>query len=74
LPRATRAGDLLVLLDTGAYQDAGASNFNALGRPATVLVNGEEAEVVRAAETPEDVFRRDRVPERLRGALRSKAQ
>jgi diaminopimelate decarboxylase len=59
-------GDLLAMLDTGAYQEVSASNFNALPRPATVLVTGAEAEVVRRAETEEDVFRRDVVPERLR--------
>jgi catechol 2,3-dioxygenase-like lactoylglutathione lyase family enzyme len=61
------AGDLVAFLDTGAYQDANASNFNALPRPATVLVNGAEAEVIKRAETTADVFARDRVPARLRG-------
>ena len=58
-------GDVLAFLDTGAYQDAGASNFNALARPATVLVHGSEAEVVKRAETIDDVFARDLVPRRL---------
>jgi diaminopimelate decarboxylase len=58
-------GDVLAFLDTGAYQDAGASNFNALPRPATVLVHGSEAEVVKRAETIDDVFARDVVPRRL---------
>ncbi len=34
-------GDVLAFLDTGAYQDASASNFNALPRPGTALVSGE---------------------------------
>ena len=59
-------GDTLAFLDTGAYEDACAANFNALPRPAIVLVSGTEAEVVRRAETIEDVFARDVVPERLR--------
>ncbi len=59
------AGDILAILDTGAYQEVSASNFNALPRPATVLVNGDKAEIVKRAETVEDVFRRDKVPERL---------
>jgi hypothetical protein len=49
----------------GAYQDAASSNFNALPRPATVLVHGDRREVVKRAETVDDVFRRDIVPERL---------
>jgi diaminopimelate decarboxylase len=61
-------GDVLAFLDTGAYQDAVSSNFNALPRPATVLVHGREAEVVKRAETIDDVFSRHVVPERLRGS------
>ena len=60
-------GDVLAFLDTGAYQDASAANFNALPRPATVLVHGSEAEIVKRAETADDVFARDVVPVRLGG-------
>jgi diaminopimelate decarboxylase len=49
----------VAFLDTGAYQEACASNFNALPRPATVLVRDAVATVVRRAETIEDIFRRD---------------
>ena len=63
---AVELGDTLAFLDTGAYEDGCAANFNALPRPAIVLVSGREAEVVRRAETIEDVFARDLVPERLR--------
>ncbi len=31
-----------------------------------MLVSGAEAEIVKAAETSEDVYARDRVPQRLR--------
>lgn len=64
-------GDVIALLDAGAYQESSASNFNALPRPATVLVNGQDAEVIKVAETVEDVFGRDRVPERLRAGSTS---
>lgn len=63
---AVEPGDVLAFLDTGAYQDACASNFNGLPRPATVLVHGGDAEVVKRAETVADVFARDTIPERLR--------
>lgn len=59
-------GDVLALLDTGAYQEVSASNFNAMPRPAAVLVTGEQAEVIRRAETLDDVFRRDLVPTHLK--------
>jgi diaminopimelate decarboxylase len=58
-------GDIVAFLDTGAYQDAGSGNFNALPRPATVLVRGRTAELIKRAETVSDVFRRDRIPARL---------
>jgi len=61
-------GDVIAVLDTGAYQDAASSNFNALPRPATVLVRADGAEIVKRAETVDDVFRRDVIPDRLRGA------
>jgi diaminopimelate decarboxylase len=56
---AVEAGDVIAFLDTGAYQDAGASNFNALGRPGTVLIEGSHARLVKRAETLEDVLARD---------------
>ncbi len=59
-------GDIVAFLDTGAYQEAASSNFNALPRPASVLVCDDDAELVKRAETVDDVFRRDVIPERLR--------
>jgi diaminopimelate decarboxylase len=58
--------DILAFLDTGAYQDGLACNFNALPRPGTILVNGDQAEWIKRPETVADVFRRDLVPDRLR--------
>jgi len=59
-------GDVIAYLDMGAYQEVSASNFNALPRPAMILVNGKEAEIIKRAETIEDVFARDIVPKRLK--------
>ncbi|MGD2179461.1 MAG: hypothetical protein PVG71_16780, partial [Anaerolineae bacterium] len=58
-------GDVLALLDTGASQEVSMSNFNALPRPATVLVTDDRASVVRRRETEADVLRRDVMPEHL---------
>ncbi|MDW8805359.1 hypothetical protein P1P68_11360 [Streptomyces scabiei] len=69
LPHVER-GDVVALLETGAYQESSASNFNALPRPATVLVSGTEVDLIRRAETVEDVWARDVVPDRLEGAVR----
>jgi diaminopimelate decarboxylase len=59
-------GDVIALLETGAYQESSASNFNALPRPATVLVHGAEAEIIKSAESSDDVYARDQIPDRLR--------
>ena len=59
-------GDSIAILDTGAYQDGLASNFNALPRPGMVLVQGDQAEWIKRPETVADVFMRDLVPARLR--------
>ena len=61
-------GEVIAFLETGAYQEASAANFNGLPRPATVLVCGTTAEVVKRRETIEDVLGRDLVPERLQAA------
>ncbi|HEY1520883.1 MAG TPA: hypothetical protein VGF91_30950 [Solirubrobacteraceae bacterium] len=61
------AGELLAILDTGAYADGEASNANSIGRPAVVLVCGEQADLIRRRETFADVFARDEIPARLFG-------
>lgn len=61
-------GTLVVFGLTGAYQDAGATNFNVLPRPATVLVNGAESDVIRARETIDEVLAREVVPARLQSS------
>jgi diaminopimelate decarboxylase len=56
---SVEAGDLIAFLDTGAYQDAAATNFNVLARPGTVLVSGNRARLVKRHETLEEVLGRD---------------
>jgi diaminopimelate decarboxylase len=70
---AVVAGDVVALLEAGAYQESSASNFNSLPRPATVLVSGDRAEVIKRAETIDDVYARDVVPDRLRTTGRAGA-
>lgn len=68
-----RTGDLFAFLDSGAYQEVSASNFNAMPRPASILVTGDSAAVIRRAETLDDVFARDSVPEHLQRQSRATA-
>ncbi len=65
IPQETSPNDLIVFLDTGAYEDSNTSNFNALPRPATVLVSDKHSAVIKKRETIKDVFRRDIIPEHL---------
>ena len=59
LPSDVAAGDLLAVAATGAYCHSLSSNYNALGRPALVVIDGGEDRVAIAAETPDDVMARD---------------
>lgn len=52
-----QVGDLIAIPAAGAYQLPMASNYNAVPRPAVVLVNEGEATVMRQRETYDDVFR-----------------
>ena len=48
---ACEAGDLLAVRSAGAYASSMASNYNTRPRAAEVLVNGQEAKLVRLRET-----------------------
>ncbi len=61
-------GDLLAILDAGMYAETTSSQFNGQPRPATVLVSGANAEVIKVRETVQDVFAQHRIPQRLGGA------
>lgn len=63
---ALQINDVVALLNTGAYIEPMAANFNALPRPGTVLVCGEKADVIKRHETVDEVFARDEIPERFR--------
>jgi diaminopimelate decarboxylase len=53
-------GDLLALLDTGAYGMVLASNYNTRARPAEVLVDGKSVKLIRRRETVADLVRGER--------------
>ena len=50
-------GDLLAILDVGAYGIVLASNYNSRPRPAEVLVAGKSAKVIRRREKMSDLLR-----------------
>ena len=59
----TEAGDLLLLLDAGAYGMSLASNYNSRGRSAEVLVKDNAAHLIRRRETIQDLVAQERLPE-----------
>jgi diaminopimelate decarboxylase len=56
LPRVEE-GDLLAVLDVGAYGMVLTSNYNSRPRPAEVLVTGKSVKVIRRRETIRDLIR-----------------
>lgn len=56
LPRI-EAGDLLAILDTGAYGFSLASNYNSRPRACELLIRGEQIHLARRRETFEDLTR-----------------
>jgi diaminopimelate decarboxylase len=58
-------GDVLALLDAGAYGWAQASQYNSRPRPVEVLIDRGETFVIRQRETLSDVFGRYNIPDHL---------
>ncbi|MDQ5915798.1 MAG: diaminopimelate decarboxylase [Pseudomonadota bacterium] len=56
---ALQPGDLLAIMSAGAYGMAMSSNYNTRPRAAEVLVDGDQAHLVRRRETVEQVLAQD---------------
>jgi diaminopimelate decarboxylase len=56
---AVQSGDLVAILDAGAYGQSLASNYNSRPRPAEVLVQGKRARLIRRRETMQDLLATD---------------
>jgi diaminopimelate decarboxylase len=52
-----RTGDLLAILDAGAYGSSLTSNYNSRLRPAEVLIEKKSAKLIRRRETMDDLMR-----------------
>ena len=57
---SAQSGDLLVVRSAGAYASSMAGNYNTRPRAAEVLVNGNEAKIVRRRETLEEMLANER--------------
>ena len=58
LPKVQK-GDLLAILDAGAYGMSLASNYNTRPRPAEVLIEGKSARLIRRRETVAHLLRQE---------------
>jgi diaminopimelate decarboxylase len=54
-----KEGDLVAILDAGAYGMSLSSNYNTRPRPAEVLVEGKRARLIRRRETIQDITRQE---------------
>ena len=52
-------GDIIAVLTTGAYNYSMASNYNRIGKPPVVMLDGEKDYVAVKGETLEDIVRND---------------
>lgn len=59
------AGDVLCVYNTGAYNYSMASNYNRAVKPAMVLVNNSQSDMIVYRETLEDLISHDVIPDRL---------
>lgn len=59
-------GDILCVYNTGAYNYSMASNYNRVQKPAMVLVNNSQSEVIIKRETLDDLISHDIIPDRLK--------
>ena len=56
---AVQSGDLLAVLSAGAFCMSMASNYNARGRAAEILLTGDQAHLIRQRETITDQMRQE---------------
>ena len=63
---APHAGDILCVYNTGAYNYSMASNYNRVKKPAMVLVNNSQSDIIVNRESLEDLIRLEEIPDRLR--------
>ena len=54
--KPVQPGDLVAILDAGAYGMVQSSNYNTRPRPAEVLLHGSQATLIRRRETVADLF------------------
>ena len=59
-------GDIICVYNTGAYNYSMASNYNRVEKPAMVLVNNSQSDIIVNRESLEDLVYKENIPDRLR--------
>merc|ERR1711892_877107 len=60
----SEAGDLMAVMDVGAYGSSMASNYNMRGRALEIMVDGDVTSVIAVRETFEDLMKRFEIREK----------
>lgn len=60
------AGDILCVYNTGAYGYSMSSNYNRVLKPAAVLVNNAQSDIIISRQTYEELVSSDVIPDRLK--------
>lgn len=58
-------GDILCVFNTGAYNYSMSTNYNRVQKPAMVLVNNSQSDIIVNRETLDDLISHDVIPNRL---------
>ena len=58
-------GDLLCVYNTGAYGYSMSSNYNCVLKPAMVLVNSTQSDIIVKRQTYEQLVQNDVIPDRI---------
>lgn len=58
--------DIICVYNTGAYNYSMASNYNRVEKPAMVLVNSSQSDIIVNRESLDDLISHDNIPSRLR--------
>ena len=64
LPKLEK-GDIVCVFNTGAYGYSMSSNYNRVLKPAIVLVNSGQSDIIVRRESYEDLVSCDQIPDRL---------
>ena len=60
-----KEGDIICIYNTGSYNYSMASNYNRVEKPAMVLVNNSQSDIIVSRESLEDLVSHDSIPSRL---------